>query len=74
MLNQLIDYLRGYKKQRAQLLLDSYIYLTPRNGWYTEDLARRRTEFEHQLLAIKPEVYRVDEPRADYRLYQTTNG
>ena len=46
LLEQIFPYLQSYKKTRAELVLNNYIKLTPRNGKYTDELIRKRTEFE----------------------------
>jgi len=46
-------HLRTYKPQRAQLILEHYIRLTPRNGKYTKELKAERGQFEQAVLAIK---------------------
>lgn len=53
LLSQVAPYLRSYKRLRAQLVLDHYVGLTPRNGKYTVDLADRRQRFEAQVLALR---------------------
>jgi hypothetical protein len=54
LLKQIRPYLRSYKARRAQLILDNYLALTPRNGKYSADTAAARTSFEVQLLALGP--------------------
>ena len=38
LLRQVTPHLQSYKKRRAQLILDRYLKVTPRNGKYTEAL------------------------------------
>ena len=54
LLKQIPPYLRSYKAKRAQLVLKSYVAVTPRNGKYSPDIAAARTSFEGELLAIGP--------------------
>lgn len=53
LLKQIEPYLRSYKVKRAQLILANYIALTPRNGKYTEELMKKRKEFEKSVLKTK---------------------
>lgn len=53
-LEQTAPHLRSYKRLRAQLALQSYVVLTPRNGRYTPELAARRECFEQTFLGLKP--------------------
>ncbi len=53
LIEQILPYLRSYKANRAKLLLDKYISLTPRNGKYTTEQLIKRKNFEKQVLAIK---------------------
>ena len=53
LLAQVVCHLHSYKRKRADLILRQYLELTPRNGRYTADLLRRRSEFETELLGIK---------------------
>lgn len=54
LLRQIRPFLRSYKAKRAQLILDNYLVLTPRNGKYSAVTAAARDRFEIQLLAIRP--------------------
>jgi LAGLIDADG DNA endonuclease family protein len=45
-------YLRTYKSERARLLLDEYILVTPRNGRYTVRERRARQDFENRFFAL----------------------
>ncbi len=51
-LSQVTPYLRTYKLERARLLLEEYIALTPRNGRYTADQRARRAQFETRFFSI----------------------
>lgn len=55
LLEKVAPYLKTYKAQRARLILNNYIRLTPRNGKYSEALKSQRTKFEVEVLSIKPE-------------------
>jgi intein/homing endonuclease len=52
LLKQITPYLRGYKRHRAQLVLDNYVALTPRNGRYTESIKQRRNVFIEAFFAL----------------------
>jgi hypothetical protein len=54
LLDQTSGYLRTYKRVRAELILASYINLTPRNGKYTDDIACRRSRFEQEVMQLGP--------------------
>ena len=53
LLRNVAPYLRTHKAQRAQLILEHYIRLTPRNGKYTKEQKAERSKFEQAVLAIK---------------------
>ncbi|MFT9497725.1 hypothetical protein [Anaerosolibacter sp.] len=40
------------KKMRAQLIIDEYKLLTPRNGRYTPDLIQAKEDFYNRFMAI----------------------
>ena len=52
LLKQTISFLRTYKADRAQLILDKYVELTPRNGKYTEEALEERNKFIDLCMAI----------------------
>ena len=52
LLRQITPHLRSYKRQRAELALQQYQLLTPRNGKYTATQLAKRREFEHDLLSL----------------------
>lgn len=54
LLEQIFPYLLTYKKQRAVMILEHYVRLTPRNGKYTASQHSEREAFEMACLAIKP--------------------
>jgi hypothetical protein len=53
LLAQIAPYLQTYKAQRARLLLEDYVHLTPRNGRYTPEQRDARDSFELRFFAIK---------------------
>jgi len=53
-LRQTMPHLRSYKLRRAELALERYVSLTPRNGKYSPDLLAARQLFELRFLATKP--------------------
>lgn len=54
LLKQTVGYLRTYKQERASLVLDKYLKLTPRNGKYTETMMEERERFIDDFFSIKP--------------------
>ena len=52
LLAQVAPFLRTYKTQRATLLLQEYVRLTPRNGRYTPAQVAAREDFESRFFAI----------------------
>jgi hypothetical protein len=54
LLEQVSQYLRTYKAQRAELVLQNYVRLTPRNGFYTPEIAKLRSEFVEGILCANP--------------------
>jgi hypothetical protein len=52
LLEQIVEFLRGYKKQRSQLALDKYIEVTPRNGKYSDEMKSRREQFVENFFDI----------------------
>lgn len=53
-LEQVRPYLKTYKAKRAQLILRSYIRLTPRKGKYTQALLKERDIFIEKFLRLNP--------------------
>jgi hypothetical protein len=51
-LEQVQPYLRTYKRLRAQLVLHSYVSVTPRNGKYGPALDLARRSFEDAFFAL----------------------
>jgi hypothetical protein len=45
LLEPVSGYLKTYKAKRAQIVLQNYLKLTPRNGRYTPEIAEMRSEF-----------------------------
>lgn len=54
LLEQITRYLKTYKRLRAELVLKSYIALTPRNGYYTPELLKQREEFIQIFFDFSP--------------------
>lgn len=53
-LEQVRPYLKTYKAKRAQMILRSYIRLTPRNGKYTPAQLKERAIFIEKFLCLNP--------------------
>lgn len=53
LLENICQFLRSYKRDRAELILQEYLIVTPRNGKYTSELLSRKKEFERSVLSIK---------------------
>ena len=53
LIEQIHPYLKSYKKLRADLVLQDYLRLTPRNGKYTKSLLEKRNRFVKAVLAFK---------------------
>jgi hypothetical protein len=53
LLEQVVPWLRSYKRHRAELALRLYSVLTPRNGKYSSALLDRRRDFERAFLGLK---------------------
>jgi hypothetical protein len=53
LLEQILPFLRSYKRRRAELIRDQYVRLTPRNGRYSLALLAARRHFEAELLALR---------------------
>jgi hypothetical protein len=53
LLEQIVQYLRSYKRQRAMRVLQLYTALTPRNGKYTPELSQQREAFEMAFLELR---------------------
>jgi hypothetical protein len=54
LLHQILPYLKSHKKDRAILVLDKYLRLTPRNGKYTPHLELERDNFITEFFKISP--------------------
>jgi hypothetical protein len=65
LLAQVAPYLRTYKAQRARMLVEGYLAVTPRNGRYDAVLLAAREAFERQFFAIRVRALSrgVSEPR-----------
>lgn len=53
LLEQIQPYLLTYKKERASLILENYLRLTPRNGKYSPQLLVQRGQFMSVFLATR---------------------
>ena len=53
-LKQVLPHLRSYKRKRTNMILKTYLEVTPRNGKYTKELLDEKRDFEARVLAIKP--------------------
>jgi hypothetical protein len=53
LLREVLQWLKSYKRERAELILQDYLRLTPRNGKYTKELRNHRQEFVRRVLMIK---------------------
>lgn len=53
LLEQILPFLKSYKRDRAEAILKDYLAVTPRNGKYTAEILKRKGEFEDTVLAIK---------------------
>lgn len=54
LLGHIAPYLRSYKARRAQLALESYLAVTPRNGKYTPQMLAARQAFEQNFFSVRP--------------------
>ena len=54
LLQQITPYLRTYKVQRAELILNDYVRLTPRNGKYNPAQLCEREAFIERFLRLNP--------------------
>jgi len=54
LLQQILPYLKSHKKDRALLVLDKYLKLTPRNGKYTTRMKLERANFITEFFRISP--------------------
>ena len=53
LLEQILPFLKSYKRDRAAAILRHYLTVTPRNGKYTAEMLTRKIKFEESVLAIK---------------------
>jgi hypothetical protein len=51
-LGQVTPFLRSYKRERARLILERYLAVTPRNGKYSAAQRTARTAFEQEFEQI----------------------
>ena len=54
LLKQIAPFLKSYKADRANLNLDHYLRLTPRNGRYTNQKREEREAFIQQFFDLRP--------------------
>ena len=54
LLKQIAPYLKSYKAERATLILDHYLQLTPRNGRYSPLQREKRETFVKQFFELRP--------------------
>lgn len=54
LLRQIAPYLKTYKKHRADIVLQEYIKVTPRNGKYSSEQKREKEKFVERFFAITP--------------------
>lgn len=54
LLKQIFPFLKTYKYKRAELVLNNYIRVTPRNGKYNDQLRQERSLFVEAFFAIHP--------------------
>lgn len=52
-LEQILPYLKSYKRDRAALVVQGYLAVTPRNGKYTPEILASKKAFEEAVLSIK---------------------
>ncbi len=52
-LEQITPFLRSYKKDRALLVLNDYVRLTPRNGRYVPGQLDERNSFTEKFFSLK---------------------
>jgi hypothetical protein len=54
LLGQIVQHMKGYKAQRAELVLNDYVRLTPRNGKYNQALLAERERFVEAFFSLSP--------------------
>ena len=54
LLTQIVGHLKTYRARRAQMAIERYVSVTPRNGKYGEELAAVKAQFEREFHAIGP--------------------
>jgi hypothetical protein len=54
LLSQIASHLKTYRAKRAEMAIQRYLALTPRNGKYLPEVLLRRNEFEREFLALGP--------------------
>lgn len=61
-LQQVFKFLKSYKKERAELVLQEYVRLTPRNGRYNAETQKERERFVERFFALKSNRHSPEEP------------
>jgi len=51
-LRQTVPFLRTYKRNRAEIALDGYLKVTPRNGKYSAEMIRLKEKFNDTFFAF----------------------
>jgi hypothetical protein len=77
LLEQILPFLRSYKRRRAELIRDQYVRVTPRNGKYSSALLAAKRKFEAELLALRANRGRstaAAEQRAEQAAIQRAAG
>jgi hypothetical protein len=54
LLKEICADLKSYKRKRADLILETYLEVTPRNGKYNLDILKKKREFERKVMGLKP--------------------
>jgi hypothetical protein len=54
LLKQIAPYMKSYKAERAALILDHYLRLTPRNGRYSPQQQEERETFIQRFFQLRP--------------------
>jgi len=57
LLQQIAPYMKSYKADRAALILDHYIRLTPRNGRYSSQQRGEREAFIQLFFGLRPSSF-----------------
>jgi len=52
LLKQILPYLRTYKKERAKMILNNFLKLTPRNGKYSKEMLVKKKKFTKEFMNL----------------------